>query len=241
MSPSADTQMWGIKEFLGKIIENLRAADKVSFITFDQDQKVINAPTSDRVIIKKAFGKIEPIGGGTALYDAVVNVFSKRLPAGEKTVVVMVTDGVDTVSAKSTYVDSLDVVRKYDVPVTTFYLDTLTDYLNPAKKAPRISGLGNSTLGMIMMPSLGKISDEEVKNDYAVGRKYLSEIASLSGGSTFAVQNYSALTADQIRDLANLIRPQYYLAFEADTSKPQGRIKIRVNRPQLKINARSRY
>lgn len=241
MSPSADAQMADVKKFLRKLIGNLSAGDKISFITFDMEQRVLNPLTNDRTTIDKAFSKIEPLGGGTALYDAVTNVFNKRLPAGEKTIVVMITDGVDTVSKKTTYLKSLDIVRKYDVPVTTFYLDTLADTLNPLKRSPRISGIGSTLGGIPTSPSLNKTSDEQIKYDYAVGRNYLSEIAYQSGGSTFIIKDYSVLPADQISNLAKLIRPQYYLAFEPDAAKPQGNIKIRINRPQLKIKTRSRY
>lgn len=240
ISPSADAQFIEMKKFAGRMIENLNARDKILFVTFDEKSKALNALTGDRSIISKTLDKLKTLNGGTALYDTVANVFKKYLPAdNEKYVVVMLTDGVDTVSKKYDYEKSLDIVRKHNVPVTTFYLDTLADALDP-KRPLRISGSGFPTSAM-MTPIYGKVNEEQLKNEYAIGRNYLSDLAITSGGATFLVKDYSALTAEQYRSLAPLIKPQYYLNFVADAAKAQGNIKIRINRPQLKINARSRF
>lgn len=240
ISPSADARFIEMKNFAGKMIENLNAGDKILFVTFDENSKALNALTGDRLIVSKTLNKLKTLNGGTALYDTVANVFKKYLPSNnEKNVVVMLTDGVDTVSKKYDYEKSLDIVRKYNVPVTTFYLDTLADALDP-KRPLRISGSGFPTSAM-MTPTYGKVNEEFLKNEYAIGRNYLSDLALTSGGSTFLIKDYSALTAEHYRSLAQLIKPQYYLNFVAAAAKTHGNIKIRINRPQLKINARSRF
>lgn len=243
VSPSTESVFAEMKKFIGRIIENSHPSDKIAFVTFDADANMARPLTGDRALLTKSLAKIDAFGGGTALYDAVGNVFNKRLPIGEKTVVVMLTDGVDTVSQKYDYEKSLDVVRKHDVPVTTFYFDTLADALDPKKwnKPVQIGGAFGYPGMSMKLPPMSKREEERLKYEALIGRNYLSDLATTSGGSTINISDYSKLTDNQVRGLSNLIRPQYYLAFEADTAKPQGRIRIRVNRPQLKVNARSRY
>ena len=82
------------------------------------------------------------------------------------------------------------------------------------------------------------------KKVYEIGRAYLQDIAALSGGRTFAVKNLAQIKKEDFQIMLNLINPNYYISIKrAQTSGAFARkqIKVRVDRPNLTVQARGSY
>ena len=141
-------------------------------IEFDGNVHVLTERTSDREKIFKAIKRAD-FGNGTTLYDAVDFTLRKRLPEidGRKAIVLF-TDGVDTMSRKASYDSTLALAEELDVLIFPVYYNTFFDnrtgiYL----PFPPIISIGRAR---------GTSSEE-----YALGRKYLEDLADYTGGRVF--------------------------------------------------------
>ena len=113
-SPSTEYEIEEIREAAKAFVDQLKPQDKVMVIEFDGNVHVLTEATGDRPTIYKAIKRAD-FGGGTSLYDAVSFSLSKRLNAvsGRKAIVLF-TDGVDTMSSKSTYDSTLALAEEAD-------------------------------------------------------------------------------------------------------------------------------
>lgn len=100
------------EEFLGK----LDASVPVRVVSFDKDAVVRTDFTTDRAATIRALGRLEP-AHETALYDALItSVRALGQPDGDRRVVVLLSDGGDTVSA-STFGAAMSAIRDARVPL----------------------------------------------------------------------------------------------------------------------------
>jgi VWFA-related protein len=105
-----------VEEALRHFIDLLEPADEILVLTFADHVQIVQDFTSDRQVLGRVLELLEP-EGGTALYDATYEAI-QRVAAGpaESKAVVLVTDGMDTVSAVS--FDRLrEYARRSEVPV----------------------------------------------------------------------------------------------------------------------------
>src|SRR6185369_1995664 len=122
MSRSMRNKIRQVEEALKHFINVLEPADQIMVITFSGSVHVVQDLTSDRDRLEAVFNELEP-EGATALYDATFEAI-KRVAEGpaESKAVVLVTDGVDTVSSIS--FDRLrEYARRAEVPVYSIGLD----------------------------------------------------------------------------------------------------------------------
>jgi len=123
LSHSMQNKIRQVEEALKHFIDILEPADEIMVITFSGSVHIRQDLTSDRDRLERVLEELEP-EGATALYDATFEAI-KRVAEGpaETKAVVLVTDGVDTVSSIS-----FDTLREYarhaEVPVYSIGLDT---------------------------------------------------------------------------------------------------------------------
>src|SRR6185295_8561974 len=123
LSRSMRNKIRQVEEALKHFIDILEPADEIMVITFSGSVHIRQDLTSDRGRLEHVLEELEP-EGATALYDATFEAI-KRVAQGpaESKAVVLVTDGVDTVSSVS--FDTLrEYARRAEVPVYSIGLDS---------------------------------------------------------------------------------------------------------------------
>ncbi len=226
VSPSTAYKIEEIQSAAIAFVGQLKAQDKVIVIEFDHGIKVRTRATNDRETIYKAIRKAN-FGNGTSLYNAVDEAVRKQLGRIEgRKAVVLFTDGVDTTSRKNSYDSTLKYVEESDSMIFPIYYNTYFDY------RPGNAGV----FGGLM----AGVSAEE----YALGRKYLEDLADATGGRVFRPESTPGGLTRAFEGIAEELRRQYYIGYVPKDEGKRGQrksIKVRVERPSLIIRARDSY
>lgn len=225
-SPSTEYEIDEIRDAAKAFVGQLKPQDKVTVISFDGKIRVLTEATGDRPAIYAAIDKAD-FGSGTALYDAVSFSIAKRMTAvsGRKAIVLF-TDGVDTQSSKSNYDTTLALAEEADSLIFPIYYNTYEKTHADAD-------------GELGPPPPGSTARE-----YAVGKKYLEELASYTGGRVFRPESTPGGLTAAFEGIAEELRRQYSIGYiPSDDGKPGQRkqIKVRVDRPNLVLRARDSY
>lgn len=223
-SPSTEYKIDEIRQAATAFVDQLKPQDHVMVIEFDGNVHVLTEATGDRPTIYKAIKKAD-FGGGTALYDAVSFSLQKRLNSvsGRKAIVLF-TDGVDTQSIRSSYDTTLALAEESDSLIFPIYYNTYENTRADAIWGP---------------PAPGTTARE-----YAVGKKYLEELAGYTGGRVFRPEATPGGLTAAFEGIAEELRRQYnigYIPSEEGKAGQRKQIKVRVNRPNLVLRARDSY
>jgi Ca-activated chloride channel homolog len=219
-------------------VEQLLPEDKVMVISFDAGVNTLLEFSSDKAAVEKAIRKIR-FGGGTSLYDAVETSLGKKLQKIEgKKAVILFTDGVDTTSFRSNYQSTLSDAVESEAVIFPIYLNTFLDSLG-------IGGGGGPMSAPSGIPGgLGGGQIRQTKEAYAIGRRYLQDLASATGGRVFRPENSENSLAKAFAGIAEELRSQYEVGYYSNNESNAGdvkSIKIRVSRPNLIIRNRDSY
>jgi VWFA-related protein len=226
VSPSTEYAIDEIRDAAKAFVDQLKPQDKVMVIEFDRKVHVLAELTNDRPTIYKAIQKAD-FGSGTALYDAVTFSLQQRLNTMTgREAIVLFTDGVDTQSSKSNYDTTLGLAEESDSLVFPIYYNTYEKTRQDA-------------LFDIGPPPAGTTARE-----YAVGKKYLEELASYTGGRIFRPEATPGGLTAAFEGIAEELRRQYNIGYIPNEDGKRGQrkqIKVRVNRPNLVLRARDSY
>jgi VWFA-related protein len=232
-SPSTEFKIEEIQQAAIAFVNQLKPQDSVMVIEFDANVHVLTEATTDRNLIFKGINKAD-FGGGTSLYDAVDFSLRKRLSKikGRKAIVLF-TDGVDTTSTKVGYDSSLREAEEADATIFPIYYNTFLEnqrrnggILSPF---PQIGGMGGTGT---------------TRQEYALGRAYLKDLAESTGGRVFNADNSPGGLTRTFESIAEELRRQYSIGYIPESAGQVGQrknIKVRVNRPNLVIRARDSY
>jgi VWFA-related protein len=161
------------------------------------------------------------------LYDAVNFSLSKRLSMVEgRKAIVLFTDGVDTMSHKANYESTLALAEEADSLIFPIYYNTFAQ-----TRANSVDVWGPPPPGT-------------TAREYAVGKKYLEELAAYTGGRVFRPESTPGGLTAAFEGIAEELRRQYSIGYiPSEDGKPGQRkqIKVRVNRPNLVLRARDSY
>lgn len=230
-SPSTQYKIDEIHKAAIAFVDQLKPQDSVVVIEFHSSVKVQTEATRDRSKIYKAIYKAQ-FGGGTSLYNAVNEALRKQLSKIEgRKAVVLFTDGVDTTSNENSYDSTLNYAEESDTLIFPIYYNT---YLENRQNST--GGFPDILLGG---PPPGTTAAE-----YAVGRKYLEDLADATGGRVFRPESTPGGLTRAFEGIAEELRRQYNIGYvPTETGKPGQRkqIRVRVNRPNLIIRARDSY
>lgn len=127
MSYSSKFKIDEIQQAALTFIDELRPADRVMVISFDQQMRILCELTNDRKTLQSAIVRTR-IDAGTSLYDTVDFVINKRFNQmpGRKAIVLF-TDGVDTTSRRSHDRENLRDAAELDALIYPIYYDTFDD------------------------------------------------------------------------------------------------------------------
>lgn len=236
-SPSTEYKIEEIQLAAIAFVNQLKPQDSVMVIEFDANVNVLTESTNDRDKIYKAIRRAD-FGGGTSLYEAVQFSLTKRLSAVEgRKAIVLFTDGVDTTSRKATFDSTLDMAEESESLIFPIYYNT---FFETAR-----GGLGNVNGGII--PSInngGYNPPGTTAGEYALGKKYLEELANYTGGRVFRPESTPGGLTAAFEGIAEELRRQYnigYVPKKDGTPGERKQIRVRVERPNLVIRSRDSY
>ncbi|MCY7375457.1 MAG: VWA domain-containing protein [Pyrinomonadaceae bacterium] len=233
-SPSTSYKIEEIQTAAIAFVDQLKSQDSVMVIEFDANVHVLTEATNDRMAIYKAIRRAD-FGGGTSLYDAVDFSLRKRLSKVEgRKAIVLFTDGVDTTSTKSRYETTVSDAEEADALVFPIYYNTFFD---------NRGGIG-STFPNGGIFGGGRDAPGTSSAEYAVGRKYLEDLADATGGRVFRPEATPGGLTTAFEGIAEELRRQYNIGFypsEEGQAGQKRQIKVRVNRPQLVVRSRESY
>ena len=117
VSPSTQFRIDEIQNAAISFVDQLRPADRVMVVAFDESVRVLSEPTNNRAQLRNAIYMAQ-FGDGTSLYEAVDDALNRQLRRiqGRKAVVIF-TDGVDTTSRRANYQSTIEDVEEADALV----------------------------------------------------------------------------------------------------------------------------
>ncbi len=222
-----------------QFIAQLKESDKVTVIAFDEKPTVLCQPTSDRRVLKLAIEAVRT-GSGTSVYDALDVALNKQLGAvrGRKAIV-MLSDGVDTFSAKSSKKEILRFVEEDDVMVYPLRYDTYDDVRKNRRKDAQIRYDDDDKPYVYEAPPVK--GEREI--DYVEAREFLDAVAGSSGGRVFKVSSTTNLNI-AFTKIAEELRKTYSLGYYPSDERLPGvtyTLKVRIYRPDLSIRTRESF
>ena len=248
-------------------VNQLRPDDRVLVVSFDDEVRVLSEATSDRGRLRDAIMRVRP-GDGTKLYDAVDFIINQRFNRidGRKAMLLF-TDGVDTSSRRASYESNARDAEELDALIYPVQYDTYAGGSSPSGGGGGVWGGGiprrrrggtsdilGDILGGILSGGNVRIGGGGggvgggnctgcTREEYERGNAYLNDLARLSGARLYR--------ADTTRDIAGAfslvaeeLRRQYSLGYYPKQQGQAGqrrRIKVRVMRPDLAVQARDSY
>ena len=256
-------------------VDQLRPADRVLVVAFDQQVRVLAEPTSDRRLLRDAIRRTHN-GGETSLYDAVDFVIHQRFNRidGRKAIVLF-TDGVDTSSRLASYESNVRDAEELDAliyPIEYDTYDNSNDNSNTGRNTPTdrdnvgtvieiigtIFGGGDRQRGGRRRggggggggswPPGGSSGGGNTctgcsREEYERGDRYLTDMARVTGGRLYRADTTRNL-AQSFALIAEELRKQYSLGYYPKQQAAAGqrrRIRVRVLRPGLAVQARDSY
>lgn len=129
-------------------VEQLKPADRVEVISFDDEVRELNYFTSDRAVLKAAILKTHS-GQGTKLYDAFGRALDALRTIPGRRAIVLFTDGVDHYSDQATYDGALRGLDEEGIVVYPIRYETRADTERLIHEQSEEQGSQLPTLGVI--------------------------------------------------------------------------------------------
>jgi hypothetical protein len=232
MSPSTAFEVDDIQSLVEKVIDKLPPTQKITIWKFDAKPQLLLESSVDRVAVRKAIKKLR-MNSGTSLYDTVSELCSRKSAEPERPrMIFLVTDGVDTTSNKITAVESLTQSNECGDVFFPVYLDTYQYHADRVKNLPRTFA---NIPGLI--PGLN--ANPIRKEDFDLGRHYLTSLLNMSGGRAFLLPLAKA-ELDEFSSRVAAARLSFYsIRVELDSRRAEMDVQASVKRPNLNVLTRS--
>ncbi len=229
VSGSTQAQLQSIRLAANTFISRLRPSDRLMIVTFDGKINVLTEAVSVGELRRKKI-RLDAINDGTVLYDAVGFVLNQRLASvrGRKAIVLL-TDGVDGTSKRSSLRQNLRDAEEGDVIIYPVHYNTLPQ-------------LGDR-LSVIADEKAREKVRERLLKGYASSEGYLRSLAEKTGGRVYATESLENLPAAFAKITEELGR-KYSLGYYPSGQVRHGEkrmIKVKVNSPNLVVRARDSY
>lgn len=164
-----------VSKFLRAFFGEGNPQDMVAFYSFNWDITVLSSFTRRQARIEDSMRFLRP-EGGTSLYDAIYLAGRDMRERDGRHVIVAVTDGGDTTSAKK-YLDALESAQRSDAVIYPIVVVPITnDAGRNTGGEHALETLASSTGGRIFMPSVGAQLDDafteilrDLRTQYLVG------------------------------------------------------------------------
>jgi VWFA-related protein len=251
-------------------LDQLRPADRVIVVAFDDQVRVLSEATSDRNQLRAAVRRTRT-GGGTRLYDAVDLVINEQLSRVQgRKALVLFTDGVDTTSKQASYQSTLEEAVELDAMIYPIQYDTYVDgggnnnggggggnwpgpNRYPRRRGGRNPGWGDILGSIILGGGNVRIGNGggngggggagTTRADYQRGSEYLRRLAEATGGRHHDAQDLNYIQ-EAFTNIAEELRRQYSLGYypsRQSQGEERRQIRVRVRRPNLVVRARDSY
>lgn len=122
-SASTQAKLARIKSAATSFIEQLKPADRVKVLSFDEAIRDLCEFTNDRAELRRAIDRTQP-GHGTKLYDAVAQALRTIRPIKGRKAIVLFTDGADRTSDQARFENNIADVEESGVIVYPIRYDT---------------------------------------------------------------------------------------------------------------------
>ncbi|HEX8422931.1 MAG TPA: VWA domain-containing protein [Pyrinomonadaceae bacterium] len=250
-SGSTNFRLEDIQDAAIAFVNQLKPADRVLVVSFDEDIRVQAEPTSDRAALTKAIRRTRT-GGGTRLYDAVNFIIRERLRKIEgRKAVVLFTDGVDTTSRRASYESTLRDAEELDALIYPVSYNTSRGGTRGGgpMQLPLPGGRGGIILGLPFPrggtngPGGGSSGGGPTASDYRRADAYLRGLANVTGGRLYNGDSVLGLS-QAFAWVAEELRRQYSLGYYPKSAGQAGqrrKLKVSVSRPELVVLARDSY
>jgi hypothetical protein len=147
-SASTEDKLRQIRDAALVFVEQLKSADRVEVISFDDEVRELNDFTSDRAVLKAAILKTHS-GRGTKLYDAFGRALDALRTIRGRRAIVLFTDGVDHYSDQATYDGTLRGLDEEGIVVYPIRYETRADTERLIHEQSEEQGSQLPTLGVI--------------------------------------------------------------------------------------------
>ncbi len=229
VSGSTQSRLQAIRSAANAFIKRLRPNDRLLLISFDGKINVLTeAVTLSELRTKRL--RLDAVNDGTLLYDAVDVTLNQKLAAiqGRKAIVLL-TDGVDGGSKRSSLKHNLRDAEESNAVIYTVQYNTLPEL--PA----RLSRIVNTKVRARM--------ESKLTREYAAGSNYLRSLAEKTGGRIYSADNLSDVPA-AFNAITEELGRQYSLGYYPTSAAQAGEtrdIKVRTRQPKLIVRARESY
>ena len=265
-SGSTRFKLENIQDAAIAFLDQLRPADRVIVVSFDEQVRVLSEATNDRNQLRAAVRRTQT-GGGTRLYDAVDLVINEQLRRiqGRKAVVLF-TDGVDSSSKRASFESTLEEAVELDAMIYPIQYDTFVGgggnngggWPGPNRYPRRRGGRRNPGWGDILGGIILGGGNVRIGNgggggggggagtsreDYRRGGDYLRRLAEATGGRHHDAQDINYIE-QAFTNIAEELRRQYSLGYYPSRqaqAQERRQIRVRVRRPNLVVRARDSY
>lgn len=222
VSPSTKYKISDIQDAAISFVDQLRREDDLVVVTFSRKIDVISKQKTNFHRIRSAIRQTE-FGDGTSIYEAVDYAVDNLLGsiAGRKAIVIL-SDGVDTSSKKSTYYKTIKRAERLDTLIYSVRYNTFADN--------QFAGNKQYSIGA---------SPEE----YARGKSYLNDLTDATGGRLFEAETTESLTT-AFKNISEELRQQYSLGYYPAVDGKDGErraIRIRVNKANYIVKSKENY
>jgi VWFA-related protein len=265
-SGSTRFRLEDIQDAAISFLDQLRPADRVIVVAFDDQVRVLSEATSDRNLLRAAIRRTRT-GNGTRLYDAVELVIGQQLSRVQgRKALVLFTDGVDTTSKQASYQSTLEEAVELDAMIYPIQYDTMDGGGNNGgggwpgpnrypRRRGRNPGWGDILGGIILGGGNVRIGRGgggqgggggpagTTPEDYERGGDYLRRLAEATGGRHHDARDLRFLD-EAFANIAEELRRQYSLGYypsRQSQAEERRQIRVRVRRPNLVVRARDSY
>jgi hypothetical protein len=151
-SASTEGKLGFIRKAASAFVEQLKPADRVKVISFDNEIRELIEFTNDRVALRNAIYQTTP-GTGTKVYDAFELALASLRPIKGRRAIVLFSDGVDWHSDSATFDSSLHGLDEEGIIVYPIRFETRAEAERIAREANDTPSL--PTIGVIRRPPTG--------------------------------------------------------------------------------------
>jgi Ca-activated chloride channel family protein len=230
-SASIDVSLETIQRAAYAFAKQLRPEDRISVIAFADRPVILLDWTTDLKAVNSALRAIEP-KGGTALYGSVVAVIDERFrygPPGRRRAMIVLTDGVDTLSSVTSRTAARAALRR-DVSVYVVSMGRILDEILQAI-------VSNSAI------SAAKRYERRIMRDQVRrAEEPLNYLAVTTGARAVFPRGLGDLSK-AYAEIAGEIRSRYLLGYYPARPGVAGfrAIAVSCKRPRVSVHARGGY
>jgi Ca-activated chloride channel homolog len=255
LSHSTKQKLPVIKRAALEFVKQLQPRDRVLVVAFSDGVQYLGDFSNDQRELSQTIEKVKS-GYGTSLYDAVERTIREKLQplAGRKALVVL-TDGVDTMSKRATYDGTLELISRSGIVCYAVQYETRNDggkMIRPSE-LPRFgfpAAPGNNFLprpftpqDIINIPRNNESFIRTKRDRDLIAAEYLRAMAFQSGARYLRAESIE-MTALAFALIADELRHQYTLTYYSKNENNDGgfrAISVGLNRSDVQVRARQGY